>query len=523
MEFAKLGVNLAKSVLVKSDTNTSETDRKLLETLAANFGPIEKTERVDDPMSKHKNLVVEFQDDSALITLEPQLPMVQNMDDEGVVYNITSLANEYAATVGGTHTEKYLKHISDVAISTGKSFESILKDMLLYMSKELKEPSEGEENKMAAASVPKVEQEEPQETGTGNTGNGNTGNGTTRRVTRTVSLSADDLNPPEVKTFVVEHILRKEDFSSHSMSPLKLRAFSGKCPKPSNEADYETWRSQIDLLLADPSLSALHVTRRILESLLSPAAEVIKGLGPEALPTTYLQVLDAAFATVQDGEELFAQFLTTYQNQDEKYSAYLQRLQLTLNTVVKRGGIQSAEAEKHLIRQFSRGCLENAVITNLLEQKKEHPPSFSELLVLLRTEEDRQLAKETRMKKQSSTSKKHVNLSSHSACACGASELDSNAIKDLQKQMTELQDQLTSLLSQKKTRATSSKFKPSASAVPQSSTRPKPWYCFKCGEDGHIITSCSNAANPTLVMEKKKQLQQKQQTWDMKNKTNASN
>ena len=208
-------------------------------------------------------------------------------------------------------------------------------------------------------------------------------------------------------------------------------------------------------MLADPSLSALHVTRRILDSLLSPAADVVKGLGPEARPTAYLQVLDAAFATVQDGEELFAQFLTTYQAQDEKYSVYLQRLQFTLNSVLKRGGIQSRDAEKHLIRQFCRGCLDNPVITNLLDKMKDNPPSFSELLLLLRTEEDRQLAKENRMKKHAATSKQRVQVSAHSACACGSSEQGLGALADLKKQMSELQSQLSALLSQKKIKAQS--------------------------------------------------------------------
>lgn len=55
---------------------------------------------------------------------------------------------------------------------------------------------------------------------------------------------------------------------------------------------------------------------------------MVKGLGREALPTNYLQVLDSAFSTVQDGEELFAQFLNTLQDPGERPSAYLQRLQL---------------------------------------------------------------------------------------------------------------------------------------------------------------------------------------------------
>lgn len=88
-----------------------------------------------------------------------------------------------------------------------------------------------------------------------------------------VSLSRNDLNPQEVQRVVVEHVVRNSHLSAPSS--LRLRSFSGKVPKPSNEADFDAWRSQIELLLADLSLSALHVTWRIVESLLSPAADLI--------------------------------------------------------------------------------------------------------------------------------------------------------------------------------------------------------------------------------------------------------
>lgn len=146
------------------------------------------------------------------------------------------------------------------------------------------------------------------------------------------------MNPPEVQKVVVEHIVRREDTSSFSSFPVRLRSFSGKTPRPNSEVDYETWRSHIELLLNDPSMSPLQVSRRILESLLSPAADVVKGLCSNSLPSAYLQLLDSAFGTVEDGEELFAQFMSTLQDPGEKPSAYLQRLQLALNQAVKRGG-----------------------------------------------------------------------------------------------------------------------------------------------------------------------------------------
>lgn len=217
----------------------------------------------------------------------------------------------------------------------------------------------------------------------------------------------------------------------------------------------------------------------------------------------FIQVLDSAFATVQDGEELFAQFLNTLQDHGERPSMYLQRLQLTLSTAVKRGGIPARDTSKHLLKQFCRGCWDNAVITKLqLEQKRDNQPTFAELLFLLRTEEDRQLAKETLMNMQSQST---------SSCSCSISAID-----ELKKQMKELQNQLSALLANKTPATTDqkqSKFKKQTNG----SKKPKSWFCFRCGENGHIIPSCTNSANSSLVEEKRRQLREKQQAWDAKN------
>lgn len=84
--------------------------------------------------------------------------------------------------------------------------------------------------------------------------------------------------------------------------------FSGKITQPSNEADYDTWRSNVDLFLTDPPVSDLNRSCKILESLLPPAADIVKHLGPQALPSAYLELLDSAYDTVADGEECFASF-----------------------------------------------------------------------------------------------------------------------------------------------------------------------------------------------------------------------
>lgn len=112
------------------------------------------------------------------------------------------------------------------------------------------------------------------------------------------AIAAHEVNPPEVQRYVVEHIVKNEDNVFH-LSAHRLRSFSGKEPQPQNEADYDTWRSGVDLLLQDPAVSDLQRSRKNFESLLSPAADMIKHLQPDTPPAVYLQTLDSAFGTVQ--------------------------------------------------------------------------------------------------------------------------------------------------------------------------------------------------------------------------------
>ena len=355
---------------------------------------------------------------------------------------------------------------------------------------------------------------------------------------RAPSLSVSDINPPEVQKVVVEHIVRREGTGSLLPSPVRLRSFSGKIPRHNSEADYDTWRSHIELLLNEPSMSPLQVSRRILESLLSPAADVVKGLCSNSLPSAYLQLLDSAFGAVEDGEELFAQFMNTLQDPGEKPSTYLQQLQLALNQAVKRGGVAPGEVGKHLLKQFCRGCWEAALLSSLqLEQKKNSPPSFSELLLMLRTEEDRQAAKASRMRKHVGSSKQRVQLQSQSSCVLEPTECpktNPSAIDDLRKQVASLQSQLTTLMAQRKPKEFSDRgatgkaqgrvlvshnTKPDMLEEPRKNytNKPRPWYCFKCGEDGHIAMICTNDSNPTLVTEKKRQLEERQRMWAQQN------
>lgn len=190
-----------------------------------------------------------------------------------------------------------------------------------------------------------------------------------------------------------------------------------------------------------------------------------------------------------------------------------------------------ADMDRQLLKQFCRGCWNNSLISSLqLEHRKANPLPFSEFLLLIRTEEDKQEAKSLRMKQHLGLPK--ANVQSHlQSVECCTDEIDtfqnvssSSAItKRMQKQIAELQMQLATLRATKNEKSVkhdSTGAKPKRAKVKmmeksaqpcegKANKKPRPWYSFYCGEDGHIAPSCCGDPNPELVEAKKKELKEK--------------
>lgn len=350
------------------------------------------------------------------------------------------------------------------------------------------------------------------------------------------NLSNEVTNPPEVQRVVVEHVIKNQSTSKW------MRTFSGKVPKPPGEADYETWSLHVELMFDDDSLSVDVQRRKILESLLPPASDVVRQLGTSAHPRHYVQLLNSAYGLVEDGEEVFARFLNTNQNTGEKPSDYLQRLQSLLCTAVRRGGVKQANADRHLLKQFKRGCWDHSLVLQL-EFKNETPPNFAELLLQVRTEEDRRASKHDRMQRHFGSSKTKPSVNVHSVpdislCDSNASLLQSyiSETESLRKQVAQLQMQLNSKKYKKNKKqefkgalSTNNSPPPVAEAqahhvmpqnTPTSRPQPKAWFCYKCGEDGHIARNCDEPMNKALVDQKYTELRHKQDEWKAKQPLN---
>ncbi|KAE8287194.1 Retrovirus-related Pol polyprotein from transposon opus Protease [Larimichthys crocea] len=141
------------------------------------------------------------------------------------------------------------------------------------------------------------------------------------------------------------------------------------------------------------------------------------------------------------------------QNNEEKPSDYLNRLQVALSAVVRRGGITESERNRYLLKQFCRGCWNDALIADLqLERKMNALPSFAELVLLIRTEEDKQASKHNRMKKhlglhKSNPAAPKLRVASQqlAACSCAIPEIEVTETEVLKRQLSEIQAQVAVL------------------------------------------------------------------------------
>uniref|UniRef100_A0A3P9I1Z9 CCHC-type domain-containing protein n=1 Tax=Oryzias latipes TaxID=8090 RepID=A0A3P9I1Z9_ORYLA len=556
-------VKVPNSLLVSGLTG-AVTDNEVIEFLQM-YGPISRVVKLSSSDPDFKNTaIVEFQSGHAVEALQERLPCQRPTSDPDVSHGIQLLSTLYSTKLTSDLTLSYLADLKGVAKTSGTEYERILLEELAKIQKSangkslgsLVQPTESQTlSPDSGNDVAIVDSNLAQTSQTADPIGANLRNvqsviadldfkASSSTEKPTYALTSEQISPPEVQRLVVEHVVKGSEIPQSPHGSSKLRPFSGRVPCPNLEVDYDTWRGHVEFYLADPTISEKQLVRKIIESLLPPAGGIVKQLGPLSRPQDFLSLLDSAYGTVDDVDELFAKFLNTNQDAGEKPSIYLHRLQATLSKIVKGGGISSSDSDRQLLKQFCRGCWDNGLITSLqLEQKKLNPPQFSELLLLLRTEEDKQSAKSSRMKQHLGLSKLKVQshpqnvYSGTGATASSSSDDPTPAVtKKLQKQIAELQAQLSSLkasmnepLNKKQhTKAVTAKksvMKESADNLPQFSTnfgnsskKPRAGYCFRCGEDGHIAPSCSNDPNPQVVDAKRKQLKEKQKLWDEQNK-----
>lgn len=332
-------VKIPNAVLVSGLTRTI-ADEEVFE-LLKRYGPILRTLEVSATKA-----IVEYQSGAAVDILEATIMPYQrpSVTDPTIIHTVESLASVYTTDVGAAATSSFLSGLKEAAKLSGRQFSDILRDELARISSSITDdaPSaqvnESPNPKSSSTKsgdptvltdpvtnpadvAPTLQQPSFQIQGDLEALSSPS---SAKDKSNIFHLPSDQLSTPEVQRVVVEHIVRSSELGSHIQSHYKLRSFSGRYPQPNFEVDYETWRKSVEFYINDPSIPDSQIVRRIVESLSSPAADIVKSIAPQAPSKEYLLLLDSAYATVEDGDELFARFLNNHENAGEKASDYLQ-------------------------------------------------------------------------------------------------------------------------------------------------------------------------------------------------------
>lgn len=327
----------------------------------------------------------------------------------------------------------------------------------------------------------------------------------------------------------------------------RLRIFSGMLPTPSGEESFDHWLEQANLMVAESDCPEKEKRRRIMESVKGPAMEILKAVklaDPDVSPERCLNALESAFGTVESGDDLYFSLRLMQQQPGEKLSDFLRRLERSLTKVVQKGGLPAPQMDRVRVEQLLRGAVTSdlMLIQLRLRERKDNPPSFLELLSEVRSEEEYEAS---RVKLSPSVHSIHVQQevsdkqaeiqtlktdikeikSMFAAMATKSlpTETERNVKvpaeawhtpeKDADSEVAALKKQVKRLqqkLNNKKTNIadtpavvmTVEASCPDHKTPRRSRNDTDEYFCYKCGEPGHIAGRCRNVENKGKVIQK---------------------
>ncbi|XP_059038940.1 modulator of apoptosis 1 [Mustela lutreola] len=170
----------------------------------------------------------------------------------------------------------------------------------------------------------------------------------------------------------------------------KLRVFSGSNPPEPGEEEFESWLFHTTEMMKTWRVSDIEKRRRLLESLRGPAFDVIRVLktdNPFITVTECLQALEQVFGVIDNPRELQIKYLTTYQKDEEKLSAYVLRLEPLLQKLVERGVIEKDVVNQARLDQILAGAVCRTLRRKLALPQGGPAPGLLQLLELIKEEE----------------------------------------------------------------------------------------------------------------------------------------
>lgn len=367
---------------------------------------------------------------------------------------------------------------------------------------------------------------------------------TIKDVQELLSPLSSSAGSPESIIRAVGELLEKTVLPSSDTSAYRrLRIFSATIPTPSGEETMDNWIEQARLMITECECSEKEKRRRIVESLKGPALEIIKAVrfsSPDASALQYIEALESTFGTSESGEDLYFAFRLLRQNRGESLSEFLRRIEKSLTKVVQRGGLSPQMMDRTRVEQLIRGAVESdmMLLQLRLRERKEQPPTFLALLNEIREAEESETARhrinttvktvhfqeddkltlsivkelkadiqELRMRldeSQTSVSVSSVNPEPKTKTDKKSFETQQSEVHMLHKQVKDLQQQLAvlSVSQSQPDRHVHAQKKSAPFTARRLSQKKDDYFCYRCGEDGHIATRCQAIENSAQVIQK---------------------
>ena len=214
-------------------------------------------------------------------------------------------------------------------------------------------------------------------------------------VSQSLDMSASGGHKPQTVTQTVQ----STNVTVEDGSLKKLPRFSGAEKPSQGEVTYRKWRREAQRLIDDKSVKEEQKRRAVFRSL-SGGADDIADINKSLSVSELIVLFDATYGCLIDGEELLIEFYDILQTK-QTASEYLSELYVELGEVIQYGGLPIESMNKALLKQFLRGCTDDDLLVKLrLDDKLLNPPSFAELIQVVRTEEVKRKARRLRLKKQ---------------------------------------------------------------------------------------------------------------------------
>jgi hypothetical protein len=326
--------------------------------------------------------------------------------------------------------------------------------------------------------------------------------------------SGDNIEESEVSedNTTRENAVKTTTMFTVDNSQRKIKNFSGSGKLAPGEVDYVHWRRAAVRIVEDEELNENRKRSILLQSVTGKAEDEID-LFRELSTKKLVEMMDKLYGTTTDAHELLANFYQIIQASNQTASEYLSLLYREVCEIVTAKGTSKQEMTTLLLRQFIRGTSDEEMVDKLsLEKHLDNgtSPSFPDLVCDMRKVEARRQEKKLRLKK--SVRVQAVTVSNENSESRAEDKKKDEELVALRRRVAELEIEKTDvqILAQR---------------VQELEQKKKTFFCYRCGIDGHMATTCKNEPNPELVDERMDRRRPKKQgNWrPLPHWANASN